>query len=112
MEGRDTGNSPLPQRAKVRYCPCCTVPSQVAVPPSFQAGVCDPLKKKEADLLAQFGPWAGRRLAAFRYAEYFGNSTKEWDRAANGTLIATQPALSSPPAASEIKNAREVFFLA
>ena len=41
--GHGAGSPDVPQRAKAGYCPCCTVPTHIATPRSYEAGVFDPL---------------------------------------------------------------------
>ena len=90
--GRGAGETDVPQQAKVGYCPCCTVPTHVTGLPAREAGVLGPLEARGVALSAQFGPWEGRRFAAFRCSEFFGRLTKEWDWAASRVALATNPA--------------------
>ena len=89
---RGEGETDVPQQAKVGYCPCCTAPTHVMGLPSREAGVFEPLEARGVALSAQFGPWEGRRFAAFRCSEFFGRLTKEWDWAASRVALATNPA--------------------
>ena len=56
------------QRAKVGYCPCCTLPTHVAIPLSYVLGEDDRHKRIAMDIWAEWGPLGQRRYAALFYA--------------------------------------------
>ena len=56
------------QRAKVGYCPCCTLPTHVAIPLSYVLGEDDRHKRIAMDIWAERGPLGQRRYAALFFA--------------------------------------------
>ena len=84
------------QRAKLGYCPCCTRPTHVALPFSYDLGVDDPHKRVAMDLWAEWGPWGQRRYAGVYYA-LLSNDRRQtppgWDWAARTLHIAYPPLL-------------------
>ena len=82
------------QRAKVGYCPCCSIVTHIAVPPSYDAGPFDEAKCTSTSLWQQWGPWASRYLAAHHYYNAYGALSHHWDWAAHTLDIATPSPLS------------------
>ena len=70
---RDSSKQNWAQRAKVGYCPCCAKATQIALPPTYLPGENSSVEEPEMSLLAEDGPWAGRRLVALTYVmDYAG----------------------------------------
>jgi len=67
------------QRAKVGYCPCCTVATHILIPPSYAVGRFDQNKYRGLRLWQSKGPWASRSLAAALYANNYGGLSPTWD---------------------------------
>ena len=84
------------QKAKVGFCPCCAIPTHVAIPNSFALGGNGIRKQQTIDLWAAFGPWGPRRFVAMKYV-YESNNREPlptgWDWAANSLRIAFPPPL-------------------
>ena len=84
------------QKAKVGYCPCCTIPTHVGIPMSYRLGENDDRKQQAIDLWAQFGPWGHRRFCLLKYC-YERNNREPfpigWDWAANSLQKAFPPPL-------------------
>ena len=84
------------QKAKVAYCPCCVIPTHVAIPMSYSLGEHDARKQEAIDIWAQYGPWGQRRLCAIKYCYESNNRQplpKDWDWAANSLHKAFPPPL-------------------
>ena len=82
------------QKAKVGFCPCCSVITHIAVPPSYEVGDYVEAKFAGIKLWQQFGPWAPRYLAAHQYHNAYGYLSTHWDWAASGLDIKAPPPLS------------------
>ena len=63
--GKHAGSA---QRAKVRYCPCCTRPTHIAAPSRYVVGEFPPPKDGGISLRTEHRPWAARCYAAPLYA--------------------------------------------
>ena len=74
------------QKAKVGFCPCCAIPTHVAIPNSYALGENDFRNQQAIDPWAAFGPWGPRRSAATKYV-YESNNREPlptvWGWAAN-----------------------------
>ena len=70
------------QKAKVGFCPCCAEATHIAAPPTYMRGEYVDGKYQGMLLLQNFGPWAGRNLAARNYYDWFGRIQDGWDWAA------------------------------
>ena len=84
------------QKAKVAYCPCCVIPTHVAIPMSYPLGDHDARKQEAIDVWAKYGPWGQRRLCAIKYCLESNNRQplpKDWDWAANSLPRAFPPPL-------------------
>ena len=70
------------QKTKAGYCPCCTIPTHVAIPNSFVLGAGGVRKQQTIGPWAAFGPWGPRRFVAIKYV--YESSNREplppgWD---------------------------------
>ena len=85
VEGTATrgGSGQAPQRAKVGYCPCCSIITHIAVPPSYEAGLYDAAKCTSTQLWQVSGPWAPRYYAAHHFRNAYGKLSTHWDWAAS-----------------------------
>ena len=88
------GSGQALQKAKVGYCPCCSIITHIAVPPTYDAGDYVEAKCTGTSLWQQSGPWAPRYLAAHQYRNSYGKLSSHWDWAAYTLDLTAPPPLS------------------
>ena len=78
-KGYEGTRETLAQKAKCGYCPCCTRPTHVLIPPAYEVGQYGRRKDKPAKLRQAFGPFASRNYAAAIYQHSYKTLTVEWN---------------------------------
>ena len=89
----------LARRAKVASCPCCTMATHSALPPTYAPGAFNFLAACVLDSWEIGGPWAPRRSAARQFARTYVSSPKGRDWAAQSLFLSVpEPfCLANPP---------------